>query len=1159
MNETTMESLKGIIQRLDNISDERKDELLSSLEVLHNFNGNVEENEELKSIFTELKEFVLNQDNYSVGDKLLLDHGLTLESTKEEVEAARDAELTKLEARAERCRYVDQYKVIRRQMVKLDEEYDKILANLDKRTLSGDLRDDSVKKDKTEALKDLIRLADSMEKYGEEVAPVEERINYNYSAMSEEEIEEARKQIEETPLAPIEDGEKDYLEPVEYFANTNVKKPRLQGLYESNEDYNAFLQEYYSRYDFSNVEATPAEETTEFYSDKMEYAKTKVKSYFDKVRNALTDLRWLYNHSLNETNLLYGDLDHYIETKEEKFVKETEDEIKVHEEFISEYEQKLSRINEMTSELFNDKPVKGDIVVSVELSRDNDQLSTTMTPLLSIIDEDLRKKFANYDANKVVDDEYKFDINTVKIDDLNDSLLAFIDSVTEELDDRDYEEIIKSNVEVVIDGEEFVMPIKDYGINVAKIFKLGTKAFSEEFMKAREARLNAKQEDLETQRVLTDKYAGMSKSDLEDRLKTIESEMQFRTHEENGVEAQAEDDNLLEEYQEIKDLLDNYQEDKKEDQTTDKYVGMSKEDLEDRLKTLESEMQFRTHQENGVEAQAEDDRLIEEYQEVKNLLDNYQEDKNEDNKEDSKDNILTEVDLEEPEIQTVEVNEDEADKKMEEGLKTTAEDVASIMDGSFVYPPKMPIGIEQKEDYEALNPYKKSANDVIDEAIKDMDTKEIPSVEPAVEEVQEEAPVEEVHEETPEISMIYGEDLSKKEENVEPSTEEVEPAEEQAEDAVVEESPIEEEQEEDIVIEEPSTEEEQDETIHRVVSVKKPKNIGWTLATLGLWTGVSLFVKYLEANNRTGKNTIILPVALGLGFLATYNLDNIKRAATKHTIKRLAKKVGGKAFFGDDDKIVIRTKDGLHLNEETEAKLQEMLDEKFNNKENRKDLPKVTTDSLENAFIYNNKNNDNFYVVSEAEAYDYDEVKDITAFESAGDHSWLDDEVPEKDKEADEENDIEADKRELQKIIDNMRNESNNLNTNYTTEMLRQQLMMLNPGIEHDLIDDHNEDVKGFYVYTDDPSSIVLPEGFEIVNDHITNRNSVEEGFSIDIPIMKRIEENDRVQQIIDEFGDQLFTSYDDLLVIMKEHPEYTEAEFEAAWDKYNTERVNRR
>jgi hypothetical protein len=50
MNETTIESLKNIINRIDNITDERKEELLESLDILVNFDGDLRHNEEFKDL-----------------------------------------------------------------------------------------------------------------------------------------------------------------------------------------------------------------------------------------------------------------------------------------------------------------------------------------------------------------------------------------------------------------------------------------------------------------------------------------------------------------------------------------------------------------------------------------------------------------------------------------------------------------------------------------------------------------------------------------------------------------------------------------------------------------------------------------------------------------------------------------------------------------------------------------------------------------------------------------------------------------------------------------------------------------------------------------------------------------------------------------------------
>ncbi len=1169
MNETTIESLKNIINRIDNITDERKEELLESLDILVNFDGDLRHNEEFKDLFRSLQEFVLKQDNYSKYDKLLTDYDLSLEATVDEIEAKREEVVGKLEARAKRCKYVDQYKEYRIKIIKLNKDFDEMVAHVGNRVLNGDLKEEEVKKVRKDSINELNIFAKALNQFKIDKSPAkEEVIEYNYTGMSDEEIEEAKKMLDEVPLVESNNDEHDYLEPIEYFANTNVRKPRLQGPYESNEDYQAFLTDYYARYDFTNAKATPIEETNEFYEGKVEYTKEKIKDYFDRVRSAVTDLRWLYNHSLNEVDSLSNDIDYYEENNQANYKVEAEKELEVHESFLSFFESKLKRINEITGKLFNEKPVKGDIVVSVELERNGNEVSTSITPLLSIIDEELRKKYANYtedkDKSKSVDDEYKFDLYDVTKDDLNDLLHGFIDSVTENLEDRDYYEIMASNVEVVLDGEEYVMPIKDFGTNVYKLFK--------DIIKKNNAQVNAPVQDaVQTttdEKVLTktlDKYASYNKSDLEDRLREIESEMAYRTHQENGLETH-EDDTLLEEYRDIKDRLRNLDEENNQDRevTTD----LSRDEIVSRMNELESEMSFRTHQENGLETH-EDDKLIEEYTDLSNRLKVI----------DSR--PATVIDVEEPEVEvqktpdeiveeTISDITEEANKILDEekSAKEVDESLVETKTDDLILPPKLPIGIEQKDEInlDQYNPYKKSIDEELTRKATQAD--EAPELDMIYGEDLTNEPKSDVVKETSgreDVDLIYGESLESDNKETEPyekpegidmiygnslenDNKEAESYEKPegidmiyGEDVSDKVTPVQEE-----VVEE-ELEEQEEAQSYKVVSSRKPANIGWTLGTVGLFGAASLLLN----NVRNDAKSAILSGIVGAGFVLSYNFDNIRRAATKHKLKRLASDYNIKLFFGDE-KIEARTQDGLQLDDQAKGWFQEALDEKFNAK--RHDIPQVTVDNLENAFIYNKKKDvENFYMNTEKENAEYELVKDITKFESVGSHEWLDDSsyVEEPEEQEDEE---EMTKEDLQSVIAGLQKQIDDVDTNYTYESFKQKLIELNPGIAKDIIEDNNEDVRGFYIHTESPESIILPEGFENINGYITNRNTTS-GMEITIPAMKKDPE-DVIQQIISEFGEQLMCPYDDLLVLMQANPQYKEEDFEAAWDRYTSQRV---
>ena len=1092
MNETTLRDLKDLIQRADNIGGSYKKAVIASLDRIASFDENLGLNKDLQELFADLKDFINTKDNYSLGDKLLSDYGLSLSATIDEIEEKRKEEISNLERKLKSCRYLDRAKEIKRKINSTNIEFDLMIENIKRRTLSGDLKEQDTKDNKAIALMELEKLVDGILEFTDESKEVveEERVNYNYKEMSDEEIAKAQEEINETPLKTSENTH-DYLEPIEYFANTNVKKPRNQGVYESNEDYQAFLQEYYSRYDFTNTQPTSKDESADFYQGKIDYSKNKVKEYFDKLRESLSDLRWVYNFSLTEIDNLNNDIDSYDRDNTEeskKYKEEAEKDISMHESFIKMYESKLKRINEITSKLFNEPPVKGDIVVSVEFEAKDGKLQSNIVPLLSIIEEELRKKYANFDANKQVDEEYEFDLNTVTKDDINDMIGSFIDSVTEQLSERDYEEIVSGNIEVVIDGKVTVMPIHGCGVSIKRLLN---NAYGLTKVNDNDKVLTKK---------FTNNYNDMSRSDLEARLKEIESEMAYRTHEENGMEGH-EDDNLLDEYKEIKEALKNapkaplMEVDVEEPELSIVYGQDKTKEDNDADKTKEDNGSDKAKEDNGTDKELiygtdvsdkfDEDKVKQAVENLENPPKDidmiYGVDNSSKYSEDMVDNIINATNdtvlRQETEENIVEANDEaETDKELDSSLKET-----DTKEKDLILPPELPIGIEQKPEF-----------DKKDEEVNDL--------------------VKQIEDEQPEEEQGKEEDTN-------------------------------------------------DEKVFRVVSTRpltikeKIPSILTNVASLALWgvTGTAMY------NFGASRNTSIF--AAGFAAIASFyamNIDDIKHAATKWKLKRMASKYKIKLFFGDDDKIIARTKDGLELDEETKEKFQKELDDFFDiSDRNEKGLPLVTVDTLTNAFIYNKKNKvdavnpdldqADYYVASDKEIAAYNKVKDISAFESYGNHDWLDD----KDKEEDKASELERLRKEKEALL----KESSKLDKIASFDDLKAELIRLNPGIEKYIKYDGNEDAPEFFIHGADPEKIKLPEGFEYANSYITNINSTN-GSPISISVMKDEPdiEIDPIETIIADYGDKLLANEEELKELARIDGKHSLEEFEQAAERYSTE-----
>ena len=304
MNESNMEILRTLIINNDTISEDEKKEFIASLEEINKYNVDLNQDERLKQLLIKCSEFLKN-DSVTREDKLLFDYGLTADSTIDEIEAKRDELIGKITKEIKKIKYFDRAKSLRTKRNLILSDFKHIIDHMNNRSLSGDLNTRDVRIAKANSIKSFADMVNGLSEFAVETDKTDEvedtkqdAFTYAYEGMSDAEIEEAKRDLDSHPINYIRYGENvsEYLEPIEYYPNTNVRKPRLQGPFESIEHYNAFLKEYYSRYDFSSPHVTTIEETNEFYADKFDYVKTRIEKYFRDVKDSLSNLRWLYNY-----------------------------------------------------------------------------------------------------------------------------------------------------------------------------------------------------------------------------------------------------------------------------------------------------------------------------------------------------------------------------------------------------------------------------------------------------------------------------------------------------------------------------------------------------------------------------------------------------------------------------------------------------------------------------------------------------------------------------------------------------------------------------------------------------------------------------------------------------------------------------------------------
>lgn len=500
MKQQTVEQIKQMINENDTLSSSEKKELLRSLKLLQGYNTDLNKNQELIDIIQDSYTLLKSKDGKNREDKLLENYGLTRDSSKEEIIKKRDLILDELYRQQKRTRYVDKYRRLKRRFNLVKEEFDLILDRYDNRTLAGDLSKKEIRQIKADAMKKYGEFINQLSEFAIETEKTDELedkktevFNYIYEGMSEEEINKAEQEINTHPLKYTSYGSNnhDYLEPIEYYPDTNIRKPRVQGPFETTEHYEAFLAEYFSRYDFSNPKKTTPEQAERFYTDKLSYAESNVQRYFGQVRDALANLRWFYNYSLSETSSIESDIEEYTKSirkypsrKEqfESWIKEGKDRLSIHQEFIKDYEEKLDSVNTIMGKLYNEPKLVGDTTLTIELRQEGDKLNAIVSPLVTLVDNENRKKYANYevteDGEKETFDEYEFDLNNVTNQDLDSMLTDFVSEILEQgLVDVDMETLKSANVEVVLNDKTYIMPYKDFGLNLVKIMKLGTDAY----------------------------------------------------------------------------------------------------------------------------------------------------------------------------------------------------------------------------------------------------------------------------------------------------------------------------------------------------------------------------------------------------------------------------------------------------------------------------------------------------------------------------------------------------------------------------------------------------------------------------------------------------------------------------------------------------------
>ena len=1043
MKQQTVEQIIEMIRKNDSLSSMEKDELVHSLEVLTKYNVDLNQDERVKQLLTEGFQLVKEDDGKNREDKLLEKYGLTPDSTKEEIESVRDSIIDQLYTQLKATKYIDRAKSFKGEIARVNTEFDLILSRLDKRTHSGDLSKREVRQEKADVLADLTKFVNQLSEFAVETEKEDEiedikndAFNYVYEGMSDDEIKSAQDDLNSHPInyASYGNNNKEYLEPVEYFPNTNIRKPRAQGPFESTEHYNSFLAEYYSRYDFSNPQPTPIEETTKFYADKYSYVKDEIQDYFDDVRKALANLRWFYNYSINTISENDKDIEFYkgkvangTNTDEfNKYIDEANATNEALSEFISEYDEKLDSVNTILGSIYNEPSLVGDTSITIELTRTGDELTATVAPLVTLVDDENRKKYANYEVEndkKIPYEEYTFTLSNVTNKDLDDMLLEFVTNISEEgYTDIDIDTFRNSNVELIVDGEELVTPFEDFGLNALKALGLkDEKNFVERSTYKNDQKILK----------LIDAHKGIE-SDLEDRVERVEEEKEvfqgeigegMPTPEEQFKQATGEE--LDADKYEVKyDGATNEENDESYTPFTvvEKDIEEPQQEIPVEVPELREdaihEWDPRLTEEQILDAISRDiyEPVGPEYEQFLSEIGLAPIVQEEPKEETSKFDLPLEGGMREatgeahgPEndIQdyqydfdnqvdvTDEANEAEVDESLIE--ENTEE---PIEEASQTFADAEPLGLPLLDDEEEAEEVQ-TPEEVVEE---NYDTAPEENEEKVEDDgIEEDLPIEEPTEEEPE-ELNFDEELA----------DDIDFDAFEGEDEFADYHSFEDETEADHYIEDegyesikspvrnklgelddtPLTQEEL-HNYYKVTAVRRPKNFTKTIAAGVVGGALALF-------GILATNPIVTVGGLAvLSATAVANRKNLFRAVQKVKLKIIAKKNGARVLFGRDGIKMINA-DGERLTKEKARNIQDDIDRLINSRIDPELVPEVKLKNLEDAFIIGD-DEDAYYTSTDNEDYlykFYTGPRLTTKFESVGpDLDMFDDEEEEEVKE----------------------------------------------------------------------------------------------------------------------------------------------------------------
>ena len=424
MKKSTIDIIKNEVKTSKVLySDADVERVLYALDAMERYSDKLEENKVLSDLLDEYKKFIENR-NISYFDQLVIDYISDSDVDEKAIIDFVNDQLQKFSVQISNTDCINKTHAYRLDYLKFKNAFDELL----------DYKRNGIKDYKSNDASAKQAVAD----FDDFISELNETLlnvntgNSNYGYESS-----------------------DSSKPIVYEQDIDsIPEPRDIGGWETNRDYNCYLDEYYDRY--GTVPAYKKEVIKEYDSDKFDYAVSVIQEYFEDLVDDFSFIRPIYN---------------YIKRKVESNIPaETK---AAFEEFISEYDKKVDSIGRVSKSMFGQPLIKGDKFINVEIKKIDD---THIYPFVSIRDMDSMQKLGNYSLldndEKKYYEECLIDTSTDKNPDVQELISDIIEfAIEEKKEDIDYGKATSGNLRIIINDHNAVIPFDMLNDVVADVIK----------------------------------------------------------------------------------------------------------------------------------------------------------------------------------------------------------------------------------------------------------------------------------------------------------------------------------------------------------------------------------------------------------------------------------------------------------------------------------------------------------------------------------------------------------------------------------------------------------------------------------------------------------------------------------------------------------------